>query len=350
MTMGRVAVIGAGVLGLGAAFTLARRGTRVTVVERDRPGAGASGGVVGALAPHVPEAWNATKAAQFESLLMAGEFWAEVAAVGGGDPGYTRLGRVQPLPDAAAVARARARADAAALHWRGQAEWRVVPAGEVPGLRIATPTGLVVHDTLSARLAPRGAVAALVAALSRLDVGIRQGTAPPGGAEAVIWATGPAGLADLGRDLGRPMGGPVKGQAALLAADWRGAPQVFAEGLHVVPHADGTVAIGSTSERDFDDPTATDAQLEALVARARALCAELARAPVVERWAGRRARAPSRAPMLGPWPGRPGHFVLNGGFKIGFGMAPILARMIAELIEGRDTIPAGFRVTDNLRA
>ena len=35
------------------------------------------------------------------------------------------------------------------------------------------------------------------------------------------------------------------------------------------------------------------------------------------RWAGLRPRARSRAPMLGAWPGRPGHFIANGGFKIG---------------------------------
>jgi glycine/D-amino acid oxidase-like deaminating enzyme len=52
--------------------------------------------------------------------------------------------------------------------------------------------------------------------------------------------------------------------------------------------------------------------------------------------------------MLGPWPGRPGHFVANGGFKIGFGVAPKVAETLAELIlEGRDEIPAGFRVEDN---
>jgi glycine/D-amino acid oxidase-like deaminating enzyme len=53
--------------------------------------------------------------------------------------------------------------------------------------------------------------------------------------------------------------------------------------------------------------------------------------------------------MLGPWPGRPGHLVANGGFKIGFGMAPAVARMIADLaLEGRDTIPSDFRVEASL--
>ncbi len=121
------------------------------------------------------------------------------------------------------------------------------------------------------------------------------------------------------------------------------APQVFAEGLHVVPHADGTTAIGSTSEPGHED-TATDEQLDTLIARARALCPQLAGAEVLERWAGIRPRAASRAPLVGPWPGRPGHFVANGGFKIGFAMAPAVAAMLADLIlDGTDRIPTGFR-------
>ncbi|MCI5042840.1 MAG: FAD-dependent oxidoreductase, partial [Donghicola eburneus] len=44
-----------------------------------------------------------------------------------------------------------------------------------------------------------------------------------------------------------------------------------------------------------------------------------------------------------------GQFIANGGFKIGFGMAPGVARVMADLVlEGRDGIPQGFRVEDNL--
>ena len=39
---------------------------------------------------------------------------------------------------------------------------------------------------------------------------------------------------------------------------------------------DGTVAIGSTSEREWDDPTSTDGQLDGLIAKARAACPVLA--------------------------------------------------------------------------
>ena len=346
--MAEIAVMGAGVFGLSTAFALARRGARVVVTERERIGAGASGGLVGALAPHVPEQWNAKKAFQFDSLIMAAGFWADVARTGGQNTGYARLGRVQPLVDDAAVALARTRSESAKTLWQELAEWRVCPAAEVPGLSLRSPTDMVVHDTLTARLAPRRAGGALGAAIPAGGGESRRG-APPPPDMPVIWATGAAGLLVLGDDLGVPMGGAVKGQAALLAADWRDAPQVFAEGLHLVPHADGTLAIGSTSERKFSAPDTTDDQLENLIHRARALSPDLAGARVLERWAGLRPRSPSRAPMLGEWPGRPGQYVMNGGFKIGFGMAPKLAECMADLLlEGRDTIPPGFRVSDNL--
>ena len=159
--MADITVMGAGILGLSAAWALARRGAKVRVLEAERVGAGSSGGIVGALAPHVPEQWNAKKAFQFDSLMMAEAFWAEVAKAGGRDPGYARTGRVQPLADDAAVARGRERGENAKTLWQGKAEWRVVAQGSVPGLRVHAVTGLVVHDTLTARMRPRGAAEAL---------------------------------------------------------------------------------------------------------------------------------------------------------------------------------------------
>ena len=53
--------------------------------------------------------------------------------------------------------------------------------------------------------------------------------------------------------------------------------------------------------------------------------------------------------MLGAWPGREGHFIANGGFKIGFGMAPMVGITMANLVlDGEDAIPEGFKVEANL--
>ncbi len=100
------------------------------------------------------------------------------------------------------------------------------------------------------------------------------GDAPDQG--PVVWATGIAGLLALSADLGHEVGGGEKGQALGLAYDAGDMPQLFADGLHIIPHGDGTVAIGSTSERVWEDAHSTDARLDALHQRALAVLPVLA--------------------------------------------------------------------------
>jgi len=332
-----VTVMGAGVMGLTVALACLERGARVLVIDPARPGAGASGGLVGALAPHVPEAWNDKKAFQLQALLMAPAYWQRVAAIAGIDPGYARLGRLQPAGDPTL---AQARAVNAASFWQGQAVWLVEAAG-AGSWQPVPPGSAMIRDTLTARIAPRRAIAALAAAVEALGGRIAQDGAAQG---AVIWATGHAGLrALLPPDAPATLGGE-KGQAALLAHDARDQPQLFVAGIHIVPQADGTTAIGSTTERHWTDPAATDAALDALIARARALVPALAQAPVLTRWAGIRPRWTTRGPLIGAWPERPGHYIANGGYKIGFAIAPLAAQMLADLVlTGQDDLPAAFR-------
>ena len=346
MTRPDLTIRGGGIFGLSIAWEAARRGARVRLIEADRIGAGSSGGVVGALAPHVPENWNEKKAFQLDSLLMAGAFWSGVTAASDLPTGYARLGRLQPLDSADALARATERGTEALSLWQGQAQWHVVPATGA-AWEPFSPTGMLIHDTLSARLHPRMAATALVGAIrakgGEVVIGEAEATGP------VIWATGHAGLMALNEELGRKVGAGVKGQALLLAYDASGLPQMQVDGLHIVPHADGTVAIGSTSENQWDDPVSVDAQCDALLTRATAAVSALRGAQVLERWAGIRPRARSRAPMLGAWPGRTGAFIANGGFKIGFGMAPKVAQVMVDLVlDGVDQVPEGFRVEASL--
>ena len=340
-------VRGAGIFGLSIGWEAQMRGARVRLVDPGGPGAGASGGVLGALAPHVPETWNAKKAFQFDSLLAAEPFWRGVEAVSGLPSGYGRTGRLQPLADASAVSLARSREESAAALWQGAAVWEVVEeAGAGGEWAPASASGYLVKDTLSARLHPRKACESLATALRMKGAEIVAEAEDEG---PVVWATGTEGLRALSEALGRPVGVGVKGQAALLHFSAPDQPQVFADGLHIVPHDDGTVAVGSTTERDYDDPRAPDGQLDALVERAADVLPVLRGARIVARWAGERPRAASRAPVLGPWPGRAGHFVANGGFKTGFGMAPGVASVMADLVlDGRDGVPEGFRVEDCL--
>ena len=130
MATADVTVMGAGVFGLSVAYACACKGAAVRVIDPNGVASGSSGGLVGALAPHVPENWNEKKAFQFESLIMADAFWRGVADLSGVDVGYARSGRLQPLADARAVDLARTRAGTAAELWQGKAIWEVIPSGD----------------------------------------------------------------------------------------------------------------------------------------------------------------------------------------------------------------------------
>ncbi|WP_138936476.1 NAD(P)/FAD-dependent oxidoreductase [Roseovarius arcticus] len=336
--MADVTVRGAGVFGLAIAWACLLRGASVQVIDPAGPGAGASGGIVGALAPHVPENWNDKKAFQLDSLLMAEDFWRGVAEASGQSPGYARTGRLQPLPEGGAEL-AVARGQGADTLWQGRAAWRVASAGDFAHPPV-TANGQMVHDTLTARVHPAQACAALAAAITARGGTI---TATGGDVGRVLWATGAADLAALNAAHHRQVGTAIKGQAALLDFAMPDQPQIFAGGVHVVPHEDGTTAVGSTTEREFGD-LGTDAQLDDVIAAARAALPALKDAQVIRRWAGLRPRVRSRAPMLGVHPLHPCQFIANGGFKIGFGMAPKVGDVMARLLlEGEDSIPDGFR-------
>lgn len=356
-----VLVVGAGIFGLCVALACARRGRSVIVAEAgDRPGAGSSGGVLGALSPYGPDRWSEQAAFQFAALTAAEDFWADVARRSGVDPGYARLGRLLPLATPEARALAETRAAAAAEHWNGTARWQIVPPDHAPGWLSpeAAPEGAV-HETLSARIAPRQAIAALAEALKAMGAEIRTG-APvralePGTvrlnggrlrARTVILASG----SDLRKLVpGLPVTA-VKGQAARIAVTApTGAAMLYADGIYAVPQSDGTVAVGSTNETIWDDPTATDGWLDAVLARARSMCPLLATGTVVERWAGLRPRGARPDPMLGPLPGAEGVYVAGGGFKIGFALAPEIGRIMADMVDGEEVaLPHGFALAEHL--
>lgn len=335
-----VTIYGAGIFGLSLAWVCARRGAQVRVIDPKEVAEGASGGIVGALAPHVPENWTPKKAFQLESLLAAKAFWAKVADVSGRDPGYARTGRLQPIPDKAALALARARVKTSRQLWPAGVIWKVIPAQGIAWAPLSR-SGWLIRNTLTARIHPRQACKALAEAIRRRGGNISLNGTKQG---RVVWCTGVAELKALSRSHTRMVGNGVKGQAALFRLNRATLPQLFADTVHVVPHADGTVAVGSTSKRKFADPDRTNDRLTTVIERAIRAVPALSQAPVIARWAGVRPRTRSRAPMLGMHPLYPGQFIANGGFKIGFGMAVGIAQVMADLVlKGQDRVPDAFR-------
>ena len=334
-----VTIRGAGIFGMSIAWQCVLRGARVQVIDPNGIGAGSSGGIVGALAPHVPEKWNAKKEFQFQSLIAAEPFWAQIERVSGMISGYGRLGRIQPITDENQLTLAHQRAENAKTLWQNKAKWRVIDIA--PHFAPASTTGFWIMDTLSARLNPRLACNALAEALRLKGVSF-----PGEGVDKgkTVWATGAEDLFHISKRLERPFGNGVKGQAALFDLDRRDCAQVFAQTMHFIPHADGTLAVGSTSERTYEDGTSTDEKLHKLITDARSILEDLKNAKVIQTWAGVRPRTKSRTPVLGTHPLYPNAYIANGGFKIGLGMAPKVAEVMSDFIlEGIDNIPEEFR-------
>jgi glycine oxidase len=341
-----VTILGAGVFGLSIAFCCSLRGARVRVIDPAGVAAGASGGFVGALAPHTPDLWLPKKQFQLESLLYSRSFWPEVEANSNMMTGFSNHGRLQPINEERLVALALSRISDAEQNWGDKAKWEVVSANQVGDWAPPSVTGQLIYDTLSAHIHPLKATYALARAVENLG-----GVITPAGARQgiIIDARGWQGLIDISETLKQEVGNGVKGQAALLDFYSPGKPQLFSDGLHIVPHLDGTVGIGSTSERYFKSPTNTDEQLDDLIAKAKKLFPVLKDAPVISRWAGVRPRAFTRAPMLGQHPVNQDWFIANGGFKIGFGMAPKIGQVMADLVlDGVDNIPNDFRASASL--
>lgn len=343
-----VIIIGGGIFGLSVGWSLRQSGADVLILDPN-PGDGASGGLVGALTPHAPTRWRPMMAFQFDALIGLPDRIAQIEAETGHQTGYARAGRLTPLGSARERDRAEADVIAAKETWRGAGAMDILDAPDQIADWIDPEVARfgIVRDTVSARVDPRAYVAALVAGLApvlrserarRLGVGGR--VELEGGvvqADHIVvaagWQTWP--LVDFA--MPGITGQPVKGQAALLAADTMAGtpPVIYRDGLYIVPHEGNRVAVGSTSEKRYEDAKTTDAQLEVVIEKARGTCPALRDAPVQERWAGLRPKPPGREPVVGPVPGHDGLWIASGGYKISFGIAHAVGDALAAMIAGK---------------
>ena len=290
-------VVGAGIFGLWAARHALLRGERVTVLEKRETGAGASGGFLGALMPHMPDTWNSKKQMQFEGLATIGDAIAALEADTGMDCGFRRCGRLMPMTHEKMIDHAKARMRGAAENWSHGKDKSYSMELLEPGFagtiaegwldETVAPFGAT-HDTLSARVNPRAYLRALatyvrsdshgrgeiiegveVVAVSGdgevAEVRLADGSVL--GAARVIIANGWEAyrlLAGMdGRVEGTVISGRgVKGQAVLLEhAHDDDRPIIYDNGSYIVPHGvsmgadDGgkpnRIAVGSTSVNNW---------------------------------------------------------------------------------------------------
>lgn len=337
-TATRVAVIGAGTIGLSIAWRLRQRGACVDVYERGAIGRGASwasAGLLAATAGHGGPAGSPLDALCRRGLALWPDFARELEAASEMEIGLRPEGTLVVALDAAearslgtAFEAWRAAGDAA-QRWLAHdevAEREPALAGTVTAARFCPDDRQVDARRLTAALAE-----AVRRAGGRIHEhhDVRVDTLD---ADAVVLAAG----AWSAQGTGAPPVPvrPLKGQMIALH-DAGPAPLrhvVFTPDAYLVPRRDGRLLVGATVEERGFDVTVTDDAVQALrTAAARAVPA-LAEAPLLDAWAGSRPATPDEAPILGSLGS---HLVVAAGHgKNGILLTPITAALIADLVLG----------------
>lgn len=351
----QILVVGGGIQGLAAAIALVEDGHLVQLVERERPGSRASWVAAGLLTPSTPWVYPpALIELCHRSEASYADFVGALKHHTGVDAEHEVAGMIYPeglsfaAPTIAEHTSRRCslgfsveRLDRAALD-------RVQPglgpavsgAGWQPRSARVRPPRLL--RALLARARQLGVellsdcpVAALERRGSRL-VGARLAGGQLLEAELTVLAAG-AWSGDLARSAGVALDvRPVRGQMLLL----RGPPGLLSatinDGLcYLVPRRDGRILVGSTMEDVGFDAVTTPLALARLRELAGALFPATRELPLEASWAGLRPGTPDRLPYLGSVPDCEGLLLATGHYRNGILLAPITARLVADVVAGR---------------
>ncbi|MBS7703485.1 glycine oxidase ThiO [Chelatococcus asaccharovorans] len=363
---GRVAVIGAGVIGLSIAWRLAQRGLTVTVFDKGEAGQGASHAAAGMLAacaeiePSEERLLTLNRASQ----ALWPDFAAELEAASGEPIELRTEGTLMVALTADDAAKLRNHADLQArlglpVSWLTGRDIRRLEPALAPGVAggVSSPED---HQVDNRKLAKALRIAALRAGVTLSEntpvegLSIRdgriEGVLTAGGlceADSVVLAAGPwsRGIPGLPAEA-RPAVRPIKGQMLSLAMD-PAAPLlrhvVWAPGVYLVPRLDGRLIIGATvEEKGFDTAMTAGGLLSLLHAAWRALPG-IEELPVLETWVGHRPGSRDDAPIFGAGPVE-GLVYATGHHRNGILLTPITADLISDfVVSGRlDPLAAPF--------
>lgn len=344
-------MVGAGVIGCAVAHELASRGAGVHVIDRREAGQGATRASAGILAPRIEGHREALLTLGLSSLALYDDFVRCVSADAGRPVEYRRTGTLQVArtEDEAAALREAAGALAAA-----GAAHALVGADEAramePALGSAVVAGLVVPEHGYVGVA--SLVAALHAAGTRRGVtwshetveriepdgrGVRVTTAGPRpgvrvDADAVVDCAG-SWSGQLGMRASPPPVRPIRGQ--LVHLRFARAPLshvIWGEACYLVPWSDGSLLVGATTEDVGFDESATEEGARRLMEAARELLPCVDEATVAGVRVGLRPATADELPLIGASPTMPGVYHATGHYRSGVLLAPLTARLLADLI------------------
>ena len=349
-----VVIVGGGVIGCAVAWSLAREGASVCMLEQRELAAEASGAAAGMLLPYgESRASSAFQRWGSEALDRFPALCDELRAASGVDPEFERSGALYVASDEAAeqeLAAKRASFPHAGFEWLDATGARDLAPGLAPAVRAAlwSPTESHVRSPQLARAYAAAAESLgtrIVRGVSAREL-VRRGddvvgvasSAQTFSAAAVVVCAG-AWASDLVPTV-LPIS-PVRGQIVALDNPAPPLRTILLEGdTYLVPKRDGSLVLGATEEGVGFDRRVTPEGVQMLLEGARALVPSLARTGFRGAWAGLRPATPDRLPAVGPVAGAPGLFVAAGHFRNGVLLSPVTGALITAQIQGKSTSPA----------
>lgn len=338
-----ISIAGAGIIGLSCALELADRGLDVALYEPQWPPRGASWAAAGMLAPAYEAA--ATPGTHpdlfqlcFESSLLWPKWAANLERRSGRPSGY------QPGPTLALASNDNQASHLSAIEKRLSSEATAPQRclSRLPAIEPAISEGmtaalLLPSDGQADNRLTLEALASITDAHPRIRV--LEETLPlsplrapltGGAADAVLvtagWESGDA-VSEV-----EPYGGQL-----LSVTPIPDGPKMAVRcgDLYIVPKHD-RIVIGATTEPGRRIYAAEPEIVENLLSRAIQICPPLARADIIETWAGIRPGTKDHAPILGET-ATPNVFVATGHYRNGVLLAPITAQIMADMIVSGET-------------
>ncbi len=356
----KVAVVGAGVIGLSIAWRLTQAGCSVNLYDRSAAGRGASWAAAGMLEVAAEDSLRHEALVELgrSSRLLWPEFAAELERAASREIGFRAEGALSVARSAAEVDHLRSvyerqRIFGLEVSWLSREETLELE----PNLAADVEAGL--HCPSDAQVDSRRLVDALKLAASRSGVMFHEhkavravscagsavraiqvgGRARP--ADIVIIAAG-HGSSDIVIEGAPPVRvTPVKGQMLALRMD-RDKPllnhAIRSGRSYLAPRRDGRLLIGASVEEGKDDTATTAEEIDALLSFGRSLAPGTAHLKEVDRWAGVRPGTVDGLPIIGPC-SIEGLLMATAHYRNGILWAPITSELVTNLVMGREAAP-----------
>jgi glycine oxidase len=350
-----VLVIGGGIIGLTSAYTLAKAGMTVEVIDRGEFGREASWAGAGIVPPglHPHRTTSPFDYLRSYSACLFKSFSQELKSVTGIDNQFHQCGGVEFLgPDDLDVEDLWVHEELPYEHLTEERLREVVPGVEpVPGM-------VPFLHFLTGQLRNPRHLAALIEACRKRGVQLVPQTA------FLVWERTQGKLVAVTADhVRRPAGRylvaagawadsvlgplgyrskvhPVRGQIVLFRPQTQVLRKIIQVGeRYLVPRLDGRVLAGSTEEPGAGyDRSTTPQGVQGLIDFAHELVPALRDAEVERTWAGLRPGSPDGLPFIGPVPRQSDVFAAVGHFRAGIQLSIGTAELVCDLITGRTPV------------